>query len=167
MIAVMSKDHENGDTLWKHVTKDVRKLDAPERSAPEIKRKRIKINPVLVAPALPALKLPSGGGIDRKTEERVRKGQVQIEARLDLHGHTIDMARAELLRFVAQSFALGFRCILVITGKGRLGQGVIKREFGLWLEDPSVKAYILSVSQAQPKHGGSGAHYIYLRKNRS
>jgi len=75
---------------------------------------------------------------------------------------------------VAQNFAANKRMLLVITGKGRAPEqpshmqrmGAIKREFTLWLEDPAIKACILSSSVAQPKHGGSGAYYIYLRKKR-
>ena len=166
MIISMSKDRETDEALWEIATRDVKALGTSGRISPDVRRKRIRISSGGSAPIPPALTLPVGGGIDRNTQDRVRKGEMEIEARLDLHGFTINGARIELLRFIGQSYSAHKRCILVITGKGRLGDGAIKREFGIWLEDLSVKPYILSFSQAQPRHGGSGAWYIYLRKNK-
>jgi len=173
MIGDMSKDDEN--ELWAFVTKDVKKLTAPDKNVPELRRRRLRLNPFARMSPPPAVTAPQGGGLDRNTEEKVRKGQMAIEARLDLHGRTLDRAREDLLRFVQSSFTQGMRGLLVITGKGRStrdswfapGEGAIKREFPLWLEDPAIKSYILSVSQARNQHGGSGAWYVYLRKNRA
>ncbi len=71
-----------------------------------------------------------------------------------------------MLQFLKQSIATEKRCLLIITGKGGAGGGLIKREFRLWLEDKSVAPYILSVSEAHRQHGGSGAYYVLLRKNK-
>ena len=171
----MSKDHEDEKSLWKIVTKDVRKLGNKEKADAVPKPRRIRVKEHIPVIPMAGLELPSGGGIDRKTEDRVRKGEMSIDARLDLHGYTLTAAREKLLQFVIRSFASHKRNLLVITGKGKApgeswhvpGKGAINREFKLWLEDPSVKSYILSVAQAQPKHGGSGAYYIYLRKIKS
>lgn len=170
----MSKDHENEEDkiLWKTVTRDVKKLGHKEKADLSSKPKRVQVRDHIPLIPLTDLVIPQGGGIDRKTEDRVRKGEMTIEGRLDLHGHTLSAARDKLLQFVTRSFASNKRTILVITGKGRSseeswhapGKGAINREFRLWLEDPSVKPYILSIAQSQPKHGGSGAYYIYLRK---
>lgn len=175
----MSKDEEiengnEGKSLWKIVTRDIKKLGHKEKASTVPPPARVRVKEHIPIIPLTGLELPKGGGIDRKTEDRVRKGEMQIDARLDLHGHTLGSARQKLLHFVAQSFSSNKRALLVITGKGRApdttwhdpGMGAIKREFRLWLEDPSVKPYILSVSEAQPKHGGSGAYYIYLRKRK-
>ena len=165
MITGMSKD---GDDIWAIATRDVRKLGAKEKAAARPTRKSLKprgnFDRLLVAPAVI---VPSGGGIDRKTEGKVRKGEIRIEARLDLHGLNIDAAREALMHFIKASYASGSRCVLVITGKGRAsGTGTIRREFPLWLENTSIRAYILSTAPAQPKDGGSGAFYIYLRKKK-
>lgn len=180
MTFTMSKDTENGRELWERVTRDIRKLSAAEKAsavAPKLSRFTIR-NPVSDVVMPQGFELPSGGGIDRKTEDRLRKGDIRIESRLDLHGYNLTTAKEKLLQFVAQNFAANKRTLLVITGKGRRqdqsfhaasnlqGMGAIKREFTLWLEDPAIKACILSSSVAQPKHGGSGAYYIYLRKKR-
>lgn len=170
----MSKDSENDEDLWDLVTKGIKKLGAKEKISTPLRKKRIRLKPNEIVISLPNIELPSGGGLDRKTEDRVRKGEIKIEARLDLHGLTADSARQALLQFVQQAYASNKRCILVITGKGRIpgaglfseGKGIIRKEFPLWLEEANIKALILSVSKAQPKHGGTGAYYIYLRKNR-
>jgi len=59
---------------------------------------------------------------------------------------------------------MGKRCILVITGKGLHGQGIIREQLPKWLSISDLKDYILAINQAKPTHGGSGAFYILLRK---
>ena len=62
-------------------------------------------------------------GIDRRTAERLRKGEMAIERRIDLHGMTQDHAHATLDRFIAAAWGDGMRMLLVITGKGNVGSG--------------------------------------------
>lgn len=166
MITDMSKD---GDSeIWTIATRDVRKLGAKDKAVARPARKNLKPKARAESSIIaPAVVVPSGGGIDRKTADRVRKGEIRTEARLDLHGLNIDSARSALLQFIKTSYATEKRCVLVITGKGRAsGTGTIRREFPLWLEDSAIKPFILSVSPAQPKDGGTGAFYIYLRKKK-
>ncbi|MHA1571809.1 MAG: Smr/MutS family protein, partial [Alphaproteobacteria bacterium] len=76
----------------------------------------------LAAPArpgkLPPLHLGGAVGTDRRTAERLRRGRMAVEARLDLHGRTQDQAHRELLSFIRRTAAAGMRCVLVVTGKG-------------------------------------------------
>src|SRR3954465_2719892 len=74
-------------------------------------------------------------GIDRRTAQRVRKGTIEIERRLDLHGMTEAAAHAALDRFIEQAWRQGARMLLVITGKGGAGrgEGVLKRNLPRWL----------------------------------
>ena len=58
-------------------------------------------------------------GVDRRTAERMKRGRMQVEARLDLHGLTQAEAHRALDAFVAASYDIGRRCVLVITGKGQ------------------------------------------------
>ncbi len=167
----MSKDGEKDKDLWDRATRDITRLNAAEKTVPLPRRRRIKVsNPVPDVTMPKGFELPSGGGIDRKTEDRLRKGMMEIDARLDLHGYTLTQAKERLLQFIAMNFASGNRSLLIVTGKGRTesfkNEGAIKREFRFWLEDPKVRACILSISTAQPRHGGSGAYYVYLRKKR-
>lgn len=112
--------------------------------------------------------------IDRRTAEKLRKGKIPIEGRIDLHGMIQDQAHEALTYFIENSLLNQKRCVLVITGKGKAkstseewlmpGQGVLKRRVPEWLSCPPFNKKILKICEAQPKHGGSGALYVYLRQ---
>lgn len=107
-------------------------------------------------------------GIDRRTAERLRRGKLPIEARLDLHGRFQDEAHHALNAFITGSAAAGRRVVLVITGKGRVseGGGVLRRSVPQWLRLPPCAVHVLAVMPAQPQHGGAGALYVMLRRKR-
>ena len=108
-------------------------------------------------------------GIDRASFDRLRRGQLPIEARLDLHGLTQAEAHRELTRFITTSDASGKRLVLVITGKGRPGSegmGVLRQAVPRWLNEPGLRGRILALTPAQPRDGGAGALYVLLRRKR-
>lgn len=112
------------------------------------------------------------GGIDRRQELRLKRGQLPVEARLDLHGMTQAEAHRELAAFIARSHAAGKRTLLVVTGKGtRSGvggspTGVLRAAVPRWLAEPALRDKVLSTAPAVPRDGGSGALYILLRRAR-
>ncbi len=121
----------------------------------------------------------SGGNktpaMDRKRFEKLKRGKLAIDARLDLHGMTQARAQAALSIFVRDSHASGKRLLLVITGKGRDGdnddimptpRGILKHQVPRWLAQPPLAPLILQVNQAHRRHGGAGAYYVYLRRRR-
>ena len=90
-----------------------------------------------------------------------------IDASLDLHGLTQEVAHAALIRFVNGSAQLGRRCLLVVTGKGnREGAGILRTQVPRWLNEPALRSLILAFAYAQPKHGGEGALYVLLKRQR-
>jgi len=91
---------------------------------------------------------------------------MQIEARLDLHGMTQAEAHQALHAFIERQARLGARCLLVITGKGRGGDGVLRAALPGWLNAGPIRAKVLAIFPAQPKDGGSGAVYVYLKRQR-
>lgn len=117
-------------------------------------------------------------GLDRRLQLRLKRGQLPIEGRLDLHGLGREKARAALNAFVARQAALGRRCVLVITGKGRPDWqrpvwgadapevGVIRRALPAWLRDNPNKDHVLAFTPAQPRDGGAGAWYVLLRRRK-
>jgi DNA-nicking Smr family endonuclease len=117
-------------------------------------------------PTLPPLAPRQAPGLDRRTAERLRKGQIAVEARLDLHGHTQAEAHRALVGFVAGSAAAGRRCVLVITGKGTRGAGVLRASVPAWLNDPALRPKVLAFAPARPRDGGEGALYVLLRRAR-
>ena len=137
--------------------------------------------PPAVAPPPPCVKVErvrraNLAGLDRRNAERLRRGQKTIEGRLDLHGMTQAEAHRALNRFLAESAATGKRCVLVITGKGstqRGGDSVIPERAGVlrdavpgWLAEARNRALIVATHPAAPQHGGTGALYVLLRRQR-
>ena len=113
--------------------------------------------------------------MDKKNFKKLVKGKMEIEGTIDLHGLTADQAKIKLITFINHSYFLGKRLIIVITGKGkhkgfdefqRPINGVLRQNLPEWLSGPSVSNKVLQVTQAQPKHGGAGAFYVYLRRQR-
>lgn len=115
--------------------------------------------PIEVAPRL-------APGIDKRTAERFRKGQREIEGRLDLHGMTQDAAWHRLVSTIERAHRDGKRALLVITGKGNAGGGVLRTTVPRWLTEAPLKPLVLAHAPAQPKDGGSGALYVLLRRKR-
>ncbi len=112
--------------------------------------------------------------MDRRNYDRMRRGKLAPEARLDLHGLTAGQAHARLNGFIADAQARGLRLVLVITGKGRSSGmddfhrtgGILRHSLPHWLRQPHLAPLVLEVSPAHVRHGGEGAFYIYLRRKR-
>ncbi|MFY8094901.1 MAG: Smr/MutS family protein [Niveispirillum sp.] len=107
-------------------------------------------------------------GVDKRTDEKVRKGRMGIDGRIDLHGMTQSEAHHALTGFIRRSHTMGRRMVLVITGKGQMprGEGVLRLSVPRWLREADIGPLILSVHQAQPQHGGGGAYYVLLKRRR-
>jgi DNA-nicking Smr family endonuclease len=102
---------------------------------------------------------------DASGEKRVRRGRVDIDGRIDLHGMTQDQARGALVRFVSRLAASEGRCGLVITGKGRApAEGILRRRLPEWLGEPPLSGIVASFAPAHAKHGGDGAWYVFVRR---
>ena len=118
----------------------------------------------------PRLEHGLAAGVDKRTNQRLIKGQMEIEGTLDLHGHTRDSGHRALEGFINAAWHSDKRCVLVITGKGlniQSGEiGVLRQSVPNWLNDVSLKPKILAYSYATPKDGGKGALYVLLRKRR-
>jgi len=113
--------------------------------------------------------------MDKKSFGQMKRGKLAPEARIDLHGMTLDRAHGALNRFVLDAQAAGRRLVLVITGKGKPARddgpiptrrGVLKHQVPHWLAAPALRHAVLQVSEAHLKHGGAGAYYVYLRRKR-
>ena len=116
------------------------------------------------------IKVNETGDSDRRSFLKLKRGQFKIDGRLDLHGKSLEDAYLSLFNFLTQSQYHGFRCVLIITGKGYRnpsGVGRLKSKFPYWLNESPLRNLVLSTTIAQKKHGGEGAFYVLLRKNKS
>ena len=107
---------------------------------------------------------PAPSAIEPLRKRRIARERDPIQARLDLHGLDQDQARAVLHGFLQRAHSQGFRAVLVITGKGTLGDGVLRRRTPDWLAEPQVRPLIAGFSPAERHHGGDGALYIALKR---
>lgn len=168
--------------LWSRAMADVKPLrrvkpaKAVAEPAPPARRVAVDREPPLTAapanirpprrPVAPASSPAGVLGIDKNTLTRLKRGDLSIDGRLDLHGMTQVHAHDVLDRCIAAGVSRGARLILVITGKGVGGDGVLRRMLPRWLRAGPQATRILRIEPAHAKHGGSGAWYVYLRRRR-
>ena len=103
------------------------------------------------------------GGISRAGARAIKSGQSGYTRRIDLHGLSREQAQIKLRQFLQSSSQMGHRHVLVITGKGTAGKGVIRTYFPVWLNELPLSNLVIAYCQAQPKDGGGGAWYVNLR----
>lgn len=101
--------------------------------------------------------------IDINQDKKTRRGRVQIEAQIDLHDMTQSQARIKLYQMIKTAKTNNNKCILIITGKGFRGEGVLRGSFVEWVNDSKVRDLIATYAPAHRKHGGTGAWYIFLK----
>lgn len=158
--------------LWHAVTATVRLASGrvrpapPPEEAPPAPAAAPVAMPILTgARAKPRPKAPQPPDIiEPSRKRRIARGRDPIDARLDLHGYGQDQARAAIHRFVDQAHAQGARAVLIITGKGVYGDGVLRRRVPEWLAEPPSREWVAGISQADRHHGGEGALYVALKR---
>ena len=117
-------------------------------------------------------------GVDGHTGERLRRGTITPDSKLDLHGLTESAAYRALSSFLQEAHRRGDRLVLVVTGKGARAsaetfdleprsRGVLKTMVPRWLGEPQFARLIADLRGAHRRHGGDGALYVYLRKTKS
>ena len=152
--------------LWRAAMRDVAPLASDGATPPPDAPVELPPGPTRTPPqpgATPAgSRRASAAGLDRRSAERLRRGQLAIEARLDLHGLTQAEAHRALDDFVARAQADGKRCVLVITGKS----GVLREAVPRWLHETPSRGHLLGFTPARPRDGGAGALYLLLRRRR-
>jgi DNA-nicking Smr family endonuclease len=144
--------------LWGRAMANTKPL--PGRTAPSIEA----TEPPVAEPTSRGLRVPSYPGIEGTVKQRLRRGTIRIEERIDLHGLRQDAAHAALNAFLSGAQSRGARLVLVITGKGRGSDSTLRRLVPLWLLDGMNRLRVAMVSQAEARHGGAGALYVYLTR---
>jgi DNA-nicking Smr family endonuclease len=129
--------------------------------------------PLAARPARTKMHAPMSQPFDREVDRALSKGKRRPEAKLDLHGMTLVAAERAVSAFIAESSAENRRVVLIVTGtgtrleSGRVFGGRIRAEFPGWLERAENRARVAGVRTAHPRHGGSGAFYVLLRRRSS
>jgi DNA-nicking Smr family endonuclease len=152
--------------LWRRVASRVKsRKTLPAEPARDVIIER----PQRVAPATKPTPTPAKRAAtppaNRGGEKRVRRGKLEIGASLDLHGHTQDSGRTALGRFLRSAAKRGDRTVIVITGAGRGGEGVLKRALPEWLAGDDLRGLVSGFAQAHRAHGGAGAYYVFLKRS--
>lgn len=116
------------------------------------------------------------GAVDRRTEQKLKRGRIGIDATVDLHGLTQSAAHKRLNAFIIRASEVGHRRVLVITGKGGSGggagfmpsdrRGVLRESVPRWIAEPPLRDLVWGLKPAGPRHGGEGALYVLLKRER-
>lgn len=177
--------------LWRRVTDSVRplkraRLPAPTPVIPALanpaatsaapKRKAIGRVPPQAVPISVQPKRAAPDTLDGGWDRRLRRGMASPDRTIDLHGHTLLSAHRALEDELTRAIADGVRVLLIITGKpprsddrgldGRPRRGLIRDAIGDWLGSSRHSGRIAAVRNAHPRHGGAGALYVILRRDR-
>ena len=171
---------EEERSLWETVAKQVKPLRKKPRvmkpHAAESKPStplpaRLAPRPIVSAPPPKPSKpaLPPLVAIGRRERSKLSRGKSEIDARLDLHGMTQVRAHHALLGFLQRAHHEGLTFVLVITGKGTVGdgeRGILRRQVPQWLSQPEFRTLVVGFEQANIGHGGEGALYVRIRRAR-
>jgi len=158
-------------------------LPLPVTSAPNAHRQLKPAKPHRLFPAMPSYqsdqrpgKKPPRAGIEPNLKQRLVRGREEIDGTIDLHGMRQVEAHAALIRFVLARHARGDRTLLVITGKGLkklsddaaviIERGVLRQMLPIWLTEPNLSPLVAGWDMAAQNHGGDGAFYVRLRRER-
>lgn len=157
--------------------------DLPPKSTPAPNPSRSQPPTTVDKPRYLAPQPPPLTGLDRRTTQRLTRGQIDYEAKLDLHGHNQIEAQEALRAFLSRTRAAGMRCVLVVTGKGESPYsrhtlhgaqtwhaperpGILRNALPRWLGEAEFRTLVAGFQPAHPRHGGGGAFYIWLRRKR-
>lgn len=185
------------EALWRTVTETIKPIvrqppparksmpaEAAEQGAPAVPRGPTRPEtpaPLRSSTAVPRPpKVPEPPPFEAKRARRLRRGNLEIDAQIDLHGMRQAEAHRALRTFLLSSHARGLRHVKVITGKGRGTDedarpfdlhgadkpGVLKRLVPTWLSEADLAAVVVSFTGAGHQHGGGGALYVHLRRRK-
>lgn len=168
--------------LWAEVARSVAPLpgQTPILIEPEPAPRESAVRPApALAPAPAKPRAPRGppplAPLEPRTRAGLRRGTRRADAVLDLHGLRQAQAHDALLAFLRRSQAAGHGLVIVVTGKGAENggdtlfeaRGVLKRLVPHWLRMPDMRPLVVGFEEAAPHHGGAGALYVRLRRQKT
>ena len=182
----MGNKREKDRELWEKIKKTAKPLDnslasrfeeaigkkVPEKTFANAKPTPVKTQTRIIKPWVP--ERPSVSPVvnekhlprllDDKTTRKIAKGRLELEGRIDLHGMTQAQAHTRLYSFLDSARKSGKRTVLVITGKGKLGEGILRSAVPRWLEEERFRKLVTGYRESHRSHGGDGALYVRVRR---
>ena len=177
--------------LWRQVAEDTSPLKKPNLNIFPVSSKKVNAvkknidkslhfeigqnTPLLEGTAIPTPSSKPNVKMDHKSYAKMRRGKLIPEAHIDLHGLSVAKAHPALSHFIQSSYVQCRRLVLVITGKGQQndefdfaneGRGILRKQVPQWLSIVPLSRCVLQVQQSHARHGGAGALYVYLKKNK-
>ena len=172
----LSEEEEVGmedDAAWEEAMAGVTPLDEKGEKRPETREGDVPMTGLaerfkMRQDAAPTVTGDPSFAFDRRTYERLREGRIAVEGRVDLQGFTQQEAFAAVNTFLDEAWLEGRRCLLVGTGKGtaRDGGGVLRSDVPRWITEGDHRSRLIGIGPADPRHGGDGALYVLLRRDR-
>lgn len=172
---ILSNPPDDGAALWKEATRNIQKITQPNDhvsnhsstititrrkktlKTTDAEEKHFLVNPTIQTDVSDSFQT------DGHTERKLRQGKIEIDATIDLHGKNAEQAYDALVRFIQNQYRKRNKILLVITGKGK---GILKSGLADWIKNLPLDKIVLRIHKAHPRHGGEGAYYIILRKNK-
>jgi DNA-nicking Smr family endonuclease len=93
-------------------------------------------------------------------------GKFPIEAKLDLHGYTLEQAKIKLIDFLVKCKQSHMHSVLIIHGSGKHSankKALLRNAVYAWLKQYS---FTLAFASAKAADGGSGALYLLLKNSK-
>ncbi len=106
---------------------------------------------------------PKDGPLFERQDKKTRRGKVEVDVKIDLHDMTREQAFDALRRALIRAYNHNKRTVLVVTGKGLRGEGVLRQSFPGWINHADIRPLIAEFAPAHQRHGGGGAWYIFLK----
>jgi len=156
--------------LWSAVTADVKPFRdrpvVPKPTSPPPATRNADVVTALRPSPFPQKRAEPPMTIDETTRRKIKRGRLDVDVKLDLHGLRQQEAHVALLDFLRRAQARGARLAIIVTGKGfgRADGGVLRRLAPLWLQGPGLREIVVGFGEASRRHGGEGALYVRLRR---
>jgi DNA-nicking Smr family endonuclease len=104
-------------------------------------------------------------GVRRRTLNALKRGHLEFQGKIDLHGRDLSSARRKVLKALPRAQKAGLSCVLLVPGRGlHSADGVARLREALpgWLNSPELGGVVIACAPAQPRDGGRGAAYVLL-----
>lgn len=148
--------------LWNRVKRTVAPLKKGSARS-EKKATREEFAAMMQVPPPKPAERPDDGPLYERKDKKTRRGKVEVDIKIDLHDMTREQAFDALRRTLIRSYNHNKKTILVVTGKGLRGEGVLRRSFPAWINHADIRPLIAEFAPAHQRHGGSGAWYVFLK----